>query len=189
MGTDAAVSAFINYLKGIYSEIPLQDHKNIVVTLMLNGENWMFMSPFALDGVPFLEQLYLALEQNSSYIRTITPSQYIQFMRSENISAPVIQKVATGSWNRGTGFAVPYQSNPSLEQWSGYQVQDFYWEALNYIRQTVINYGNSNRLPLFINYTTLEKYKNASGKIGNYTRAWFGIYASEGSDWFFQMAP
>jgi len=43
MGTDAAVSAFINYLTGIYSEIPLQDHKNIVVTVMLDGENWMFI--------------------------------------------------------------------------------------------------------------------------------------------------
>ena len=189
MGTGAAVSAFINYLKGIYSEIPSQDHKRTVVTVMLDGENWMFMSPFALDGVPFLEQLYSALEQNSSYIRTVTPSQYIQFMESNNISAPVLKNVATGSWNRGTGFAAPYQSNPSLEQWSGYQVQDFYWEALNYVRQEVLDYGNSNGLQQVINYTTLEKYINAQGIMGNYARAWFGIYASEGSDWFFQMAP
>ncbi len=189
MGTSAAVSAFINYLKGIYSEIPSQDHNRTVVTVMLDGENWMFMSPFALDGVPFLEQLYSALEQNSTYIRTVTPSQYIQYMESKNISVPVIEHIATGSWNRGTGFAAPYQSNPSLEQWSGYQVQDFYWEALNYVRHEVLDFGVVNGLQQVINYTTLEHYINATGKMGDYARAWFGIYAAEGSDWYFQMAP
>ncbi len=189
MGTSAAVSAFINYLKGIYNEIPAADHKSTVVTVMLDGENWMFMSPFAMDGVPFLEQLYSALEQNSSYIRTVTPSQYIQFMKANNISAPVIQHIATGSWNRGTGSAAPYQSNPSLEQWSGYPVQDFYWEALNYVREKVLNYGANNGLQQVINYTAFKQYLKAPGKMGNYTRAWFGIYAAEGSDWFFTMAP
>lgn len=189
LGTTAAVNAFINYLKGVYAEIPAQDHDKTVVTVMLDGENWMFMSPFAMDGVPFLEQLYSALEQNSSYIRTVTPSQYLSYVRSNNITLPVIGHVATGSWNRGTGSAAPYQYNPSLEQWSGYQVQDFYWEALNYVRNEVLQYGTSNGLQQLMNYTEYEGYKNAPGKIGNYTRAWFGLYAAEGSDWFFTMAP
>lgn len=189
MGTAAAVSAFMNYLKGIYAEIPAQDHNGTVVTVMLDGENWMFMSPFAMDGVPFLQQLYSALEQNSSYVRTVTPSQYIQFMKSNNMTAPVIAHVATGSWNRGTGSAAPYQSNPSLEQWSGYQVQDFYWVALNFVRQEVLNYGNSHGIQQVINYTTMEEYLKTNDIMGNYSRAWFGIYADEGSDWFFTTAP
>ena len=77
--TWTAVDSFISYLKSIYNEIPMSHHNQTVVTVLLDGENWMCMSPFAEDGVPFLKDLYLALEQNASYIRTVTPTQYLHF--------------------------------------------------------------------------------------------------------------
>ncbi|MGC8609652.1 MAG: hypothetical protein ACP5UV_07280, partial [Thermoplasmata archaeon] len=76
--TWTSVDNVINYLKGIYQAIPAQDHQKTLVTIGIDGEIWMFMSPFAEDGVPFLEDLYTALEQNSSYIHTVTPEQFIQ---------------------------------------------------------------------------------------------------------------
>ena len=187
--TWTAVNDFINYLKGIYYEIPLNHHNQTLVTVVLDGENWMFMSPFAEDGVPFLEDLYTALQQNSSYIHTVTPTQYIQFVKENNVQLPVLHSLATGSWNRGSGSAAPYQSNTALEQWSGYPVQDFYWEALNYVRNEIINYQMRNGLYQPLNYSAYEHLMAINTPQGKLSRAWMAIYDAEGSDWYFTMAP
>ncbi len=185
MQTSAAVANFINYLKGVYNAIPLENHSNTVVTVALDGENWMFMAPFANDGIPFLDALYAGLEANSSYIHTVTPQQYL----STHHQLPVIHNLATGSWNQGNGVAAPYQGDISLTQWSGYPVQDFYWEVLDKVRGMVISYQVQNGLTQLGNYTLIEQNLTASGKEGNFTRAMNAIYAAEGSDWFFTAAP
>jgi len=185
MPTYQAVAAFINYLKGIYNAIPMNMHNNTLVTVALDGENWMFMSSFEEDGVPFLEALYKALEENSSYIHTVTPQQYL----STHHNLPVLHHLATGTWNRGNGVSAPYESNPSLTQWAGYPVQNFYWEILNDVRNKVLQYQNENGLVQLENYTAIVQNLTANTKEGNLTRAWNAIYAAEGSDWFFTMAP
>ena len=185
MSTSAAVASFINYLKGVYNSIPLKDHNNTLVTVALDGENWMFMSPFANDGIPFLDALYSGLEANSSYIHTVTPQQYL----ATHYQLPVIHNLASGSWNQGNGVAAPYQGDISLTQWSGYPVQDFYWEVLNEVRGMVMQYRVQNGLTQLGNYTLVEQNLTASGKEGNFTRAMNAIYAAEGSDWYFTAAP
>ncbi|MCY0851974.1 MAG: hypothetical protein OWQ34_04475 [Thermoplasma acidophilum] len=187
--TWTAVDNIINYLKGVYSAIPAQYHQRTLVTIGIDGENWMFMSPFAEDGVPFLEDLYTALEQNSTYIHTVTPEQFINQIKNEGIKLPVIQHLATAGWNSGNGEAAPYQSNIYLTQWSGDSVQDFYWQALNEVRSEVLTYQKINNLTQLQNYSSFENNLTANSIEGNLTRAWNGIYAAEGSDWFFQMAP
>ncbi|PYB69105.1 hypothetical protein DMB44_00685 [Thermoplasma sp. Kam2015] len=187
--TWVAVDNIINYLKGVYSAIPAQDHARTLVTIGIDGENWMFMSPFAEDGVPFLEDLYKALDQNSSYIHTVTPDQFIQQARSDGLSFPVLTHIATAGWNSGNGKAAPYQNNIYLTQWSGDSVQDFYWEALNSVRNKVVEYQKSHNLTQIENYSAFESNLTARGPEGNLTRAWNAVYAAEGSDWFFQMAP
>ena len=189
MPTSVAVSSFINYLKGIYNTIPKSKHNTTVVTLMTDGENWMFESPYKEDGVPFLEQLYTALENNRTYIHTITPEQYIHSLEDRGATIPVLKHIATGSWNRGNGNAAPYESNPSLTQWAGDTVQDFYWETINSVRELVLNYQTEHGLTQLENYTTFEQNLTANTPEGNLTRAWNGVYAAEGSDWYFQMAP
>lgn len=187
--TWTAVDNFINYLKGIYNAIPMDHHNSTVVTVLLDGENWMFMSPFVEDGVPFLMDLYKALEQNSSMIHTVTPSQYLQFAHSHDISIPKLYHLATASWNSGSGSSLPYQSNIYLTQWSGDSVQDFYWQALQQVRSDVVAYQESNDLVQIQNYTEFEQNLTASTKEGALTRAWHAIYDAEGSDWYFTMAP
>lgn len=185
MPTWTAVNTFINYLKSIYYEIPASHHNDTLVTVALDGENWMFMSPFVEDGVPFLEDLYSALEQNSSFIHTVTPEQYL----ATHKDLPVIKHLAVGTWNRGNGVSAPYQSNPSLTQWSGYPIQDFYWESLNTVYNDVLAYQKEYNLTELDNYTLIEQNLSANTREGNLTRAWNAVYDAEGSDWYYTMAP
>ncbi|MCL4480294.1 MAG: hypothetical protein M1113_02260 [Candidatus Thermoplasmatota archaeon] len=187
--TWTAVDSFINYLKNIYNEIPMSHHNQTVVTVLLDGENWMFMSPFVEDGVPFLEDLYTALEQNSSYIRTVTPTQYLEFASAHHITLKKIHHLATASWNDGQGSPLPYESNIYLTQWAGDTVQDFYWQALQTVRSDVVAFQQQHDLVQLQNYTQFEQNMTASTPEGNLTRAWNAIYDAEGSDWYFTMAP
>ena len=185
LSTPTAVSDFINYLKGVYNTIPMDHHNDTLVTVALDGENWMFMSPFALDGVQFLERLYAALKDNSTYIRTVTPTQYLDTHRN----LPTLKNLADGSWNQGNEVSAPFQSITSFTQWSGYPVQDFYWISLNDVRNRVIDYQAANNLVQLTNYSQIVQNLSADTNEGNLTRAWNALYAAEGSDWFFAAAP
>lgn len=187
--TTTAISDILNYLKAIDAAIPVGDHPRTLVTLALDGENWQFLSPFADDGVPFLEGLYAALEQNRSFVHTVTPSQFLDSVRSTPWLLPTLGSVATGSWNQASGSAAPLQSNPSLTQWSGYPAQDWMWVDLDQVRQQVLTFQQKYGLTQLQNLTPFEENLTAMTAEGNLTRAWYGIYNAEGSDWFFQMAP
>ena len=187
--TATAVADILNYLKAINGSIPVGDHPRTLVTLMLDGENWQFMSPFADDGIPFLQDLYLALEQNRSAVHTMTPSQFLDSLRSTPWQLPSLSSVATGTWNQGSGSAAPYQSNPSLTQWSGYSAQDWMWADLDQVRQQVVQFQQKRGLVQLENLTAFDQNLTAATPEGNLTRAWYGIYNAEGSDWYFQMAP
>ena len=187
--TWTAVDNFIQYLKNIYNEIPMSHHNQTVVSVLLDGENWMFMSPFVEDGVPFLEDLYTALEQNSSYIRTVTPSQYLEFASAHHITLKKIHDLATASWNDGSGSPLPYENNIYLTQWAGDSVQDFYWQTLQQVRSDIVAFQTAHNLVQLQNYTTFEQNLTANTLEGNLTRAWNAIYDAEGSDWYFTMAP
>ncbi len=187
--TTTSVSDIVNYLKAINGAIPVGDHPRTLVTLMLDGENWQFMSPFADDGIPFLEALYRALEQNRSYLHTVTPSQFLDSLRGQPWLLPSLGAVATGTWNQGSGSSAPDQSNPSLTQWSGYPAQDWMWQDLDTVRQQVVQFQQRWGLTQLENLTAFDRNLTASTLEGNLTRAWYGIYNAEGSDWYFQMAP
>lgn len=187
--TWTAIDDIVNYLKGVDATIPVGDHTRTLVTLALDGENWQFLSPFADDGVPFLEGLYTALEQNASFIHTETPTQFLDSVRSSPLLLPTLGSVATGSWNQGSGGSAPYQSNPSLTQWSGYNTQNWMWIDLDRVRAQVVSFQQKYGLTQIENLTVFDQELTANTAEGNVTRAWYGIYNAEGSDWFFQMAP
>ena len=187
--TATAVADILNYLKAVDGAIPVGDHPRTLVTLMLDGENWQFMSPFADDGIPFLQDLYSALVQNRTYLHTVTPSQFMDSLRGQPWLLPTLGSVATGTWNQGSGTSAPEQSNPSLTQWSGYPAQDWMWQALDQVRNQVLGFQQAWGLKEIENLTPFEQNLSANTPQGNLTRAWYGIYNAEGSDWFFQMAP
>jgi len=190
MGNWAAVGDFMSYLQNVYSTVPRVSHSSTVVTMALDGENWMFMSPFPEDGVPFLEDVYTALEQNSSWLATTTMQQYL----ATSPTLPTLSSLPTGSWNAeptGTGI------NQYLGQWAGHSLQDATWEQLALVRSDVLAYGQANSLTQPTTLATLEQYNNfpylnewnTSTNEGKYVEAWTALYGAEGSDIYFAFDP
>ncbi|MEW5759444.1 MAG: glucodextranase DOMON-like domain-containing protein [Candidatus Thermoplasmatota archaeon] len=136
-----AVDDFIGYLSEKKSK--LIDPKNSLVTVALDGENWMFMSPFEDGGRVFLEELYSRLEK-TNWIRTVKVWDYISTHSSANL-----ENLATGSWVDG-----------NLRTWAGEEEESLAWERLIEARKALLSSGSKDE------------------------RALEGIYAVEGSDWF-----
>jgi len=189
-GNWAAVDDFMNYIRGIYNQVPASSHSNTVVTVALDGENWMFMSPFPEDGVPFLTDLYTALEQNSSWVRTVTGNGYL----SGNHTYGVLNGLPTGSWNyQGPSGSV----SPYLTQWAGHPTQDATWQQLAIVRNEVLKFGTEHSLSQPLNYSQIFAFNNfpylysfnLSTEQGKYDIAWLAIYAAEGSDIYFSFDP
>jgi alpha-amylase/alpha-mannosidase (GH57 family) len=190
-GNWAPVGALMNYLKNVYSTVPRADHSNITVTIALDGENWMFMNPFPLDAVPFLKDLYLGLQQNSSWLTTVTMQQYLA---GPHRALPVITNLPIGSWNpQPTGSGI----SEYLGQWAGHAPQDATWQQLALVRSIVQNYGLQHGLVQPMNLTALETSLtypvydswNLSTAQQRYDRAWTDIYGAEGSDIYFAFDP
>ncbi len=189
-GNWAPVNSFMNYLKNVYATVPKADHQNVTVTVALDGENWMFMSPFPMDGVPFLQNLYLALQQNSSWLHTTTMRQLL----ATNPVMPTLSNLPIGSWNaQPTGTGV----SQYVGQWAGHQPQDATWEQLALVRSLVVSYGQQHSLSQPMSLTTLQSSNyypflgqwNLTTAQDKYNRAWMDIYAAEGSDTFFAFNP
>ncbi|MEM3861937.1 MAG: glucodextranase DOMON-like domain-containing protein [Thermoplasmatales archaeon] len=189
-GNWAAVSQFMSYLKGVYDTVPVSERNNTIVTVALDGENWMFMSPFPEDGVPFLEDLYTAIQQNSSWLNSVTMQQYLS---SSHIYGN-LSYLPTGSWNyQGYSGSV----SPYLTQWAGHPTQDQIWVQLAEVRKMVLEYGTANDLVQPVNlsnfsdviyYPSLGIF-NLSSLQQKYDVAWLSIYAAEGSDYYFSFDP
>jgi alpha-amylase/alpha-mannosidase (GH57 family) len=188
-GNLAAVGDFMSYLKNVYATIPRGAHSSTLVTMALDGENWMFMSPFPEDGVPFLQDVYTALEQNSSWLSTTTTQQYM----ATHTTLPTLSNLETGSWNSeptGTGIS------SYLGQWAGHGIQDALWEQTALVRSMVQAYGTANGLAQPETVTALEQanafpYINSWNTTAQdkYTEAWTAIYGAEGSDTYFALDP
>ncbi len=189
-GSWAAVDEFMAYLRNVEETIPNSDHNNTLVTVALDGENWMFESPFPEDAVPFLQDLYTALAQNSSWVTSTTVQQYI----ATHPDLPTLSNLPIGSWNpEPTGSGI----NEYLGQWAGHAPQDSYWQQLTLVRSEVQAYGTTNDLTQPENLSQLSPYNdypqlgvwNATTPEGKYTEAWTAIYLAEGSDITFSFDP
>ncbi|HTS32953.1 MAG TPA: glucodextranase DOMON-like domain-containing protein [Thermoplasmata archaeon] len=191
-GNWAAADQFMAYLKNIYVTVPRVDHGTTLVTMALDGENWMFMSPFPEDGIPFLEDVYGALSANSSWVQTTTTQQYLVTHPASTL--PTITDLPTGSWNNEpTGNGI----NSYLGQWAGHGLQDAMWQQLALVRSEVQAYGTANDLsqPMTLaafeaanNFPHLTEWNTTSAQ-DKYTQAWIDIYGAEGSDAYFAWDP
>ncbi len=158
MDASAAVDDFLDYVKGVRDS--LTDPGSSLLTVALDGENWMFMSFEERDnGRTFMDELYGRLE-NTDWIRTVGVWDHIQ-NHPPNPATDTIDVLArdcpngAGSWIDGT-----------MSTWSGEEEESLAWERLIAARELVV---------------TRERDNPSDPAL---PAAWKSIFAAEGSDWF-----
>ncbi len=132
MTPEAAVTDFIDYIDGVRQALldEGKDPSDHLLTVALDGENWMFMSEFQhYDGArPFMHEWYSRLATHPS-ILTTTPGEFLQ----KNLTLPKIETVGTGSWIDGT-----------LSTWAGEEEESLGWQRLVEARQTLVAFEEEN---------------------------------------------
>jgi alpha-amylase/alpha-mannosidase (GH57 family) len=128
----AAVSDFIAYIDGVRNELLAEgkDPSEHLLTVALDGENWMFMSEFqhADGGRPFMDEWYGRLASHPSIVTT-TPSEFLE----KNLTLPRLDTIGTGSWIDGT-----------LSTWAGEAEESLGWQRLIEARQELVAFEGEN---------------------------------------------
>jgi alpha-amylase/alpha-mannosidase (GH57 family) len=125
MHSTEAVNDFVKALEGIQASN--QSQNPMIVSVILDGENAWEYYPY--NGYYFLKELYEALA-NHSIIQMTTPSDIVDMYRSKandkgNISAPILPKIAAGSWVYGT-----------FSTWIGSTDKNLAWDMLCEAKKT-----------------------------------------------------
>ncbi|MGB9856996.1 MAG: glucodextranase DOMON-like domain-containing protein [Dictyoglomaceae bacterium] len=158
MKGENAVKDFIGYLERIYEKVKDKDDPYLV-TVILDGENcWEW---YEKDGKEFLHTLYKLLSE-SPFIETVRLSDYLE----KNPPKRTIEKLHAGSWVDGT-----------FSTWIGEEEENKAWGLLYSARRELVSATIKAHQAIAPNLNP-EKLMN------NIHKAWFELYAAEGSDWF-----
>jgi hypothetical protein len=132
MTPEAAVSDFIAYIDNIRQQLldEGEDPSEHLLTVALDGENWMFMSEFQHhdNARPFMAEWYGRLADHPTIVTT-TPSEFLE----KDTSLPEIQTIGTGSWIDGT-----------LRTWAGEEEESLGWQRLIEARQELVAFEELN---------------------------------------------
>jgi len=132
MTPEAAVSDFIAYLDNIRQQLldAGEDPSEHLLTVALDGENWMFMSEFQHqdNARPFMAEWYSRLATHPTIVTT-TPSEFLE----SDPTLPEIQTIGTGSWIDGT-----------LRTWAGEEEESLAWQRLVEARQQLVAFEEDN---------------------------------------------
>ncbi|MBU0595573.1 hypothetical protein KJ567_02670 [Candidatus Bipolaricaulota bacterium] len=121
--TSEAVSDFMSEMEAVWNA--LEDPTDHVLTLAMDGENWMFLAGYPNNGRTFLRALYAAL-QEANWIDTVTPGELL----AAGISSDPLATVPIGSWAG------------DLATWSGESDEDEAWARLATVRTLVAGAGD-----------------------------------------------
>jgi len=132
MTPEAAVSDFIAYIDNIRQQLldEGEDPSEHLLTVALDGENWMFMSEFQHhdNARPFMAEWYGRLADHPTIVTT-TPSEFLE----KDTPLPEIQNIGTGSWIDGT-----------LRTWAGEEEESLAWQRLIEARQELVAFEELN---------------------------------------------
>ncbi len=159
--TQLAVSDFMNQLHKIRDQLSApEDH---LLTIALDGENWMFMAGYPNNGRSFLRALYQAITDDNTVV-CVTPQE---FLATHPDGARSLAKIATGSWGG------------DLSTWIGEPEENEAWARLEAAHAAVEKAGDPAR--------ALEAIHAAEGS------DWFWWYGSDQDsgtddlfDWLFK---
>ena len=132
MTPEAAVSDFIAYLDNVRQQLldAGEDPSEHLLTVALDGENWMFMSEFQHhdNARPFMAEWYGRLAEHPTIVTT-TPSEFL----TKETDLPEIETIGTGSWIDGT-----------LRTWAGEEEESLAWQRLVEARQALVAFEESH---------------------------------------------
>ena len=132
MTPEAAVTDFLSYLDGIRAELieAGEDPSEHLLTVAMDGENWMFMSEFQHNdnARPFVHEWYSRLSSHPTVVTT-TPSAFL----AQNHTLPRIDTIGTGSWIDGT-----------LSTWAGEADESLAWQRLVEARNALVDFESQN---------------------------------------------
>jgi len=122
MPTKLAVTDFMNKLHKRYELLKQNGLLNrALVTVALDGENWMFMGGYPDNGRAFLRELYRQLSE-ADWLETVTPTEFLD--KHPDAIVP-LDHLATGSWAG------------DLSTWEGEPEEDAAWNWLAEAHQAV----------------------------------------------------
>ena len=122
--TAEAVDDFMGEMATVWNA--LEDPTDHVLTLAMDGENWMFLAGYPNNGRTFLRALYESLRE-ANWMNTVTPGQLL----AEGVTSMPLSTVPTGSWAG------------DLSTWSGESDEDEAWARLASARILVANAGDA----------------------------------------------
>ena len=132
MTPEAAASDFLAYCDDIRQQLldEGKDPSEHLLTVALDGENWMFMSDFQHqdNGRPFTEEWFSRLTTHPTVVTT-TPGEFLE----KNLTLPEIDVIGTGSWIDGT-----------LSTWAGEAEESLAWQRLVEARQALVSFEEEN---------------------------------------------
>ncbi|MBI4534910.1 MAG: hypothetical protein HY708_01440, partial [Ignavibacteriae bacterium] len=173
-----------DFVQSILTFAPREREDDVLITVILDGENAWEWYRKDIDGKEFLNSLYRKLSKlyDSRRIITVTTMEYLTGNAERGIpphpieELPMMTSLWPGSWING-----------NYDTWIGEAEENLAWEYLLRTRQDLERSGIKQPDP-----------KASPPKKG--TRAWYrymaweAMYAAEGSDWFWwygadQTAP
>ena len=130
MTPEAAVSDFLSYLDGIRAELleAGEDPSEHLLTVAMDGENWMFMSEFSTTTTP--APSFTSGTRGSSHPPWSRPRG--EFL-ADDPDLPRIETVGTGSWIDGT-----------LSTWAGEADESLAWQRLVEARRALVAFEADN---------------------------------------------
>jgi len=132
MTPEAAVSDFLSYCDDIRQQLlnSGKDPSEHLLTVAMDGENWMFMSDFQHhdNGRPFTEEWFSRLSTHPTVVTT-TPAEFL----AEGHDLPEISTIGTGSWIDGT-----------LSTWAGEAEESLAWQRIIEARQSLVAFEADN---------------------------------------------
>ena len=132
MTPEAAASDFLAYCDNLRQQLldEGKDPSDHLLTVALDGENWMFMSDFQHqdNGRPFTEEWFSRLSTHPTIVTT-TPGEFLE----KNVTLPEIDVIGTGSWIDGT-----------LSTWAGEAEESLAWQRIVEARQALVAFEAEN---------------------------------------------
>ncbi|MBX2993086.1 MAG: hypothetical protein KF749_18190 [Bacteroidetes bacterium] len=173
-----------DFVRSVLSFAPKNGEPDVLITVILDGENAWEWYRKDIDGKEFLNAFYRKLSKlyETKQVITVAMSEYLNGNPGRGVAAhpleelPAMTKLWPGSW-----------INANYDTWIGEKEENTAWEYLLQARRDLENSGLKQPDP-----SLPPPKKN--------TRAWYAymayeaMYAAEGSDWFWwygddQSAP